>query len=141
MLRRFGLGRVLPLAALLLIGCKGTEASPIAGIWSATTFMSIEVGKPQADVLAQGGGLTITVSSTNRTTGSLSIPATVTGGAAVVANMVGTATVIGGAIVQFDQEADTFVRDVIWTITGNTLVSSSTFSGVRRDITLTRQQF
>lgn len=132
--------RILPLAALVLLGCKGTEASPIAGTWSATTFLFTEAGKQPADVLAQGGGLTITVSSTNRTIGSLSVPATITGGASVVASMAGTATV-SGSTVQFDQEADTFVRDVTWTITGNTLVTTSSVSGVTLNITLTRQQF
>lgn len=133
--------RLLTLVAIgLLAGCDSTEPSPLAGIWSATTFMFAESGKAPADVLAQGGGLTITVSSSNRTHGSLTIPSTITNGSAVVANMAGTAT-ISGTMVEFEQEADTFVRDVTWTLAGNTLVTSSTVSGVALNITLTRQTF
>ena len=135
------LRRLLALSALgLLLGCDTTEPSPIAGIWSATTFTFTESGKPPADVLAQGGGLTITVSSSNRTHGSLTIPSTITNGATVVENMAGTAT-ISGTTVEFQQEADTFVRDVTWTLSGSTLVTSSTVSGVTLNITLTRQSF
>jgi len=133
--------RLLALSTIgLLFGCGSTEPSPLAGIWSATSFTITESGKPTADVLAQGGGLTITVSSSNRTHGSLTIPSTITNGAAVVENMAGTAT-ISGTTVEFQQDADTFVRDVTWTLAGSTLVTSSTISGVTLNITLTRQSF
>ena len=133
------LRRLLALSAVgLLLGCDTTEASPIAGIWSATTFTFTEAGKPPADVLAQGGGLTITVTSSNRTSGNLTIPSTITNGATVVESMVGTA-IVNGSTVEFDQAADTFVRDVTWTITGNTLVTNSTVAGVTLNIVLTRQ--
>lgn len=131
--------RLLALSAIgLLLGCDTTEASPIAGIWSATTFTFTESGKPPADVLAQGGGLTITIVSSNRTSGSLSIPSTITNGAAVVESMVGTA-IVNGTTVEFEQAADTFVRDVTWTLVGNTLVTNSTIAGVTLNIVLTRQ--
>ena len=124
-------------AAVLLLGCDSTEPSPIAGTWVATEFTITESGE-ETDVLAAGGALTITISSTNTTSGSLTIPASVTGEEEFTASMAGTAT-ITGSTVDFEQAADSFVRDATWTIVGNTLVTTSTFAGVALDITLTRQ--
>lgn len=80
------------------------------------------------------------MSSSNRTSGNLTIPATITNGATVVENMAGTAT-IPGTTVEFQQEADKFVRNVTWTLSGNTLVTSSTISGVTLNVTLIRHWF
>ena len=70
-------------------------------------------------------------------TGTLNVPATVTGGAPNVEGMVGSFSRSGNTVT-FDQTADTFVRDATWTLGSNTL--SATF--VQRDgtieVTLTR---
>ena len=133
MLRHFAL-----VAAIALLGCDSTEPSVIAGTWTATEFTITESGEQPQDVLAAGGSLTIVVSSNNTTSGSMTIPASLTGGSAVTESMEGTATV-NGASVEFSQSADTFVRDLTWTFAGSSLTANQTVSGVTLDITLTRQ--
>jgi hypothetical protein len=52
--------------------------------------------------------------------------------------MAGTATMNGNSV-EFNQAADTFVRDLAWIFDGNTLAAAQTVSGVTLVITLTRQ--
>jgi hypothetical protein len=133
------LGRLAVVATVaLLSGCDSTEPSPIAGTWNATQFIITESGQQPRNVLAAGGSLTIIVSSKNSTSGSLTIPASFTGGSAVTESMAGTATVNGNSV-EFNQAADTFVRDLAWIFDGNTLAAAQTVSGVTLVITLTRQ--
>ena len=66
------------------------------------------------------------------------IPASVTGDTDFNASMAGSASITGNTV-EFQQSADTFVRDATWTLVGNTLVTSETFSGVAVAVTLTRQ--
>lgn len=92
------LRRIVAVSTFLLLACDSTEPSPFRGIWSATTFIVQETGKQPVDVIAQRGGLTITISSSNRTVGSLVIPGSVTKGATVNASMTGTASVNGNSV-------------------------------------------
>lgn len=72
-------------------------------------------------------------------TGNLSIPASINGGTALSESMAGTATMTG-TNVQFQQSADTFVRDLTWAFANNTLsVSNQTAGGAAQTLTLTRQ--
>ena len=79
------------------------------------------------DVLAQGGSLSVTVSSDNAASGSLSLAASVAG-APFTASMTGTA-VQTGITVRFEQTADTFVRDLTFTVVGNTLQATNQVAG------------
>jgi hypothetical protein len=89
-------------------------------------------------VLARGGSFTLTIGTDNRTSGTLSVPATVTGGEALTASMAGTA-VRSGNTVRFEQSADTFVRDLRWTVDGRTLRAENQTAGAGTfTITLTR---
>jgi hypothetical protein len=122
----------------LAAGCESTQPSSIAGMWGATSFQFIEAGEAPIDVLAEGGSLTIFIAGDNSTAGTLNIPASLAGGVAISLSMVGTATRSGNTV-QFDQIADTFVRDMTWTVTGNTMHGTRTDAGVTVDITLLRQ--
>lgn len=91
------------------------------------------------DVLAAGGSLTIDVSAGHSTSGSLSVPGSITGGAAFNASMTGTATV-SGSTVKFNQSADTFVRDLTFTVAPNTLTANNQAAGSETyNVVLTRQ--
>ena len=126
-------------AAVLLMACDDSETSVVAGSWVATEFTITETGQPVQDVLAGGGGLTINITSNNTTSGTLTIPAAFSEtGSSVSESMAGSATVAGNTVT-FEQDADTFVRDMTWAIVGNTLVATQTFAGVTIDVTLTRQ--
>ena len=116
-----------------------TDVSPIAGSYSATTFRVTPPGQDAIDIAAQGGTLTLSIAADNSTSGALVIPARVTGVASLTASMAGTATQ-SGATVRFQQTADTFVRDLTWTVNGTALlVQNQILDGTSFTITLTRK--
>jgi len=79
-----------------------------------------------------------TIASNTSASGTLSLPASVAG-APFSASMTGT-VVQTGTTVRFEQTADTFVRDLTFTIVGNTLQATNQVAGVGSfTITLTRQ--
>jgi hypothetical protein len=134
------LRRLLGLAAAAtLLGCGSTKPSPIAGTWNATVFTITSSGAQPVNVLQQGGSLSITITSDNTTSGSLVIPASLTGSSPITNDMAGVALIVNGTVI-FEQAADTFVRDVTWTIGDNTLTTTEIVSGVTLDITLLRVQ-
>ncbi len=96
------------------------------GTYTAVLFQVTPDGQAPIDVLLSGGSLRITFDRTGATTGTLVLPASVTGGAPLTASMAGTAT-ITGLTVTFQQEANTFVREVTW-------------SRIQRTIQLTNQR-
>ena len=95
-------------------GCS-TEPSEVSGTWVATVFSVTPSGEATINLLAAGATLTITIDAENRTTGSLDIPAGVGGPEPFSASMAGTAIVTGSTL-RFDQAADTFVRDLAWSV-------------------------
>mgnify|MGYP003577217059 FL=1 len=135
-----GLRNVVPVLSLvaIAIGCDSTDPNPLAGTFEATSFIVTETGEAPMDVLALGGDLTITIAQNNSTTGTLNVPSELTGGSNLSFSMNGTAIRTGNTVA-FDQQADTFVRDLAWTFSGNTLIANETVSGVSLAITLTRQ--
>jgi hypothetical protein len=133
------------LTGLGLLACgsgSSTQAtpSPISGTYVATV-MRVTIGaQAPLDLLAGGSSLTITIDASNGTTGTLSIPdSAAAGNGGLTASMTGTAT-LTGTTVKFVQSADSFIKDLTWTVSGSTLVvlnqadAGSTFT-----ITLTRQ--
>ena len=140
--------RVRVLALLLLTlssaassGCGSdtpSQPSALAGTYTATVFRVTPTGQATIDVLAQGGSLSITIASDNTASGTLSLPASIAG-APFSASMTGTVVQTGNTV-RFEQTADTFVRDLTFTIVGNTLQATNQVAGVGSfTITLTRQ--
>jgi hypothetical protein len=131
-------------AALLLVSasaCGGNnDLDPVVGTWLATTFQVAPFGQGPTNVLASGGTLGLNVANKNFVTaGTLIIPASLAGGTTFTASMAGTA-VRTDNIVRFTQPADTFVRDLTFTLVENRLEAlNQTVSGTRYDIILTRQ--
>ncbi|HLG04768.1 MAG TPA: hypothetical protein VI383_01335 [Gemmatimonadales bacterium] len=128
--------------AALLAGCSRIEfvtgTNFVTGTYSALIFRIQPAGQNEINVLAAGGSLSIVIAADGSTTGGLNIPASVTGGEPFVASMEGTAE-IGGLTVQFDQPADTFVRDLTWSRVQSTLVvEDQTVGGATFTITLAR---
>jgi hypothetical protein len=115
------------------------QPTSLAGTYAATTLLFTPPDRPQIDVLAQGGALTLTIAADNRTSGTLSVPASAAGGTAFTASMAGTAVREGG-LVHFEQSADSFVRDLVFTVGPNTLTARQTLSaGTGYTVTLTKQ--
>ena len=132
---------LLTLSSAWLSGCGSdtpNQPSSIAGAYTATVFRVTPTGQPTIDVLAQGGSLSVTIASDNTANGSLSIPASVAG-TPFTASMTGTVAQTG-TTVRFEQTPDTFVRDLTFTVVGNTLQATNQTAGVASfTITLTRQ--
>ena len=135
------------LGAALLAGGLGTACGGIdlvgnstlaAGTYVATVFLVTPPGEQQVNVLGAGGSLSIAISTSGSTSGSLNIPASVSGGP-LTASMAGTATVTE-LTVEFDQDADTFVRDLNWARVGTAIqVGNVSAGGALFTITLQRQ--
>ncbi|HLB54570.1 MAG TPA: hypothetical protein VJK71_05640 [Gemmatimonadales bacterium] len=126
-----------------LVGCAGldtvTGTTLYVGTYTATAFGITPAGQSAIDVLAAGGSLSITITKNGSTTGLLNLPSSVTGGAPVMASMAGTAE-ITGLTVQFQQTADTFVRDLVWSrIEGVLMVAELSVGGATYNIALVRQ--
>jgi len=128
-------------ASAWVSGCGSdspSQPSSLAGTYVATVVRVTPTGDSTIDVLAAGGSLSVTIASDNTASGSLSIPASVAG-TPFTASMAGT-VVQSGSTVQFQQTADTFVRNLTFTIVGNTLQATSQVAGAGSfTITLTRQ--
>ena len=130
---------VLPaLVALALTGCDDDPVTPATpnGAYEAT-FWTGTTGGTTTDILAAGGSFEIVLAPQGTTTGRLFIPASVTGEGDYDSNLAGAWTQTG-AVVQFSHPADTFVRDMPFTMQGSTLVGDRTFGDLRIRVTLTR---
>lgn len=129
----------LALGAAGLLACSndnGGTSTSVAGNYAATVFEVSYGSGPTYDVLEAGGSLAINIASSNTTTGSLVVPASIGGG--ITGDMAGTASV-SGSTVQFHQNADTFVRDLTWTVASSTLsVTNQVAGGGTFTITLTK---
>jgi hypothetical protein len=134
--------RVVPaiLALGILAACgESTASGELAGTYTATKFLVTPTGQSTIDVLAQGGTMSITFGSNSTVSGTLFVPGSVTGGAPMSESMAGT-FVRTGDTVEFEQTADTFVRDLTWTVGSTTLeVANQSAGGASFAITLTRQ--
>ena len=129
---------VLLASASVACGSDGPTQPSVAGAYVATTFRVTPAGQPMIDVLAGGGTLSINIAADNSTTGSLTLPASLAGSTTSL-TMAGTA-VVSGSTIKFQQTADTFVRDLTFTISGNTLsATNQTVGGATFNVTLTRQ--
>ena len=107
----------------------------IAGTYEAGTFTLS--GQVSADVLAEGGSLTITLNADGTTSGSLLVPAALNEGVDFTADMAGTFSLVGDSL-SFSQNADSFVRDMSWTVNGSDIEGSGTFSGTTIVVVLNR---
>jgi hypothetical protein len=136
--------RLLLLGALLgAAACASDSTSPasVEGNYGAIIFVTTPTGGSARNELQAGSTLTINLNSNGTTSGHLHAAAN---GATPVfdADMAGTWSV-SGDVVTFTQAADTFVRDMAFTIQrigGNVvvLVGDQVFSGTRINLTLAR---
>jgi hypothetical protein len=132
------------LAAGAVAACGGNDTtapavSPV-GSYTATQFTTTG-GSGQTDQLVNGSTFNITFALDGTTSGHLHIAAS-GGNPAFDADMAGTWTQ-DGMIVEISQPADTFVRDMPFTLTANggsswDLVGDKTFSGTEIRVTLSR---
>jgi hypothetical protein len=122
-----------------VLACGSDSTEPrlaLEGNYTATQWVTTG-GSGQTHQLDVGSTLNITLNSDGTTTGHLHVA----GSPAFDADMAGTWT-ISGNTVTFSQSADTFVRDMPFTVVPNganwALVGDHVFSGTQIQLTLTR---
>jgi hypothetical protein len=140
-LRRLRRLAVLPaLAIAASCGDLSTSVVPdvIPGTYAATSFRVTPTGQPTVDVIQAGGSLTITIAEDRTTDGTLFMPAGLIGpgSPAVQESMAGTLTQRPDGTYFFQQTADTFVRDLIWTQFTDAFVSTTNLNGTQFQIAL-----
>ncbi|MGI8400054.1 MAG: hypothetical protein ACR2NS_00425 [Gemmatimonadaceae bacterium] len=132
------------LALVIFIAACGSSTSPAtdppAGSYTATSFMTSGTGGQRNELLA-GGSLQLNLNPDHTTTGHLHVAAS-SSSPVLDADMAGTWTV-NGNVVTISQTADTFVRDMQFTLsldpaTGYVLVGNRIFSGTQIQVTLSR---
>lgn len=129
------------LAALAApLACGGDPVEPslaaVAGAYTATAFTVTERGAT-TDLLAGGASLQLALAADRSVTGRLLIPDGDEGGGDLDAPMTGTWT-LSGSVVRFEQSADTFVRDMPFTVSAAGLSGDATFGDARVRVTLQR---
>ena len=126
----------LALSISLAVGCSDPlTPESINGTYEASTFALS--GGVTEDVLAAGGVLRITFSLGGTTSGGLFVPAasSASGGMDFTADMAGTFVLEGDSVI-LTQDADSFVRDLTWTVDGSQIRGTGTFSDVTITIVL-----
>ena len=139
LVRRIG---TLAVTGAMLLGaaCSNDDNAPtapttatVAGTYKATRFV---VTSPLGteDVLQEGGSVTTTFAADGTVTGHVTVPSQ-----AVDEDFAGTWKLQNGQVEIEDVPSDSFVEDVSFKPVGKTLVGDETFSGVRVELTLTKQ--
>ena len=127
-------------AAMTACGSDSTAPSDsVAGSYAATTFVTTG-GSGQTNQLLAGSTFTIVLNSNGTTTGHLHVVAS-GNNPALDADMAGT-WIHTGTTVTFSQSADTFVRNMDFTLSSTgtkwELTGDESFSGTRIQVTLTQ---
>jgi hypothetical protein len=136
---------LLALAAVIGLAACGSDSTGVTGgsaVGSYTAISFVTSGSSgQTNQIAAGSTLSINLAANGTTSGHLHVAPTNTT-PALDADLTGTWQQ-QGTTVTFDQAADTFVRDMPFTlvndlVNGSTLVGDQTFSGTNIKITLKR---
>jgi hypothetical protein len=130
---------ILGLAALAACDDSNSPNEAIAGTYHATSLVFTPAGSGPVDVLALGGSMEVVLTAQGTTTGTLVIPAVFTedGVDEDVISLEGTYTRTGSTL-GFQQEGDSFVRDVVWTVGSGTITTTYVDPEGTVQVTLTR---
>jgi len=123
--------------AVIMTAC-GDSVGPesVAGTYVATSFTL--AGATNADVLAEGGSITTTLTASGTTTGTMFIPAALNEGVDLTADLTGTFTINGQAL-RFSHTVNTFLRDITWIIEPMQLRGSGALGPSTVSVVLTLQ--
>jgi hypothetical protein len=129
---------VLALACVLSIAACGDKdstgptAQSLAGTYIATQFLATTNGNT-TNILQGGGTATLVLNADGTTTGTLFVPGLAN------SSLSGTWTLTDEDDVDLNSTSDTFFRDMLFSVVGNTLVGDQSFNGTRIQIVLTKQ--
>jgi hypothetical protein len=131
----------LACALVLSIAACGGDDGPFAlhevtGTYTATDFKTTTAGVT-TNQLAAGASVSLVINSDHTTLGRLFIPASTS--PAVDASLIGTWAFLANGDIDLTEAADTFLRDMLFSVGDNTLVGDQTFGTTRIQIVLTKQ--
>jgi hypothetical protein len=126
-----------PLALLAVSVLAACEHKELNGSYSATTFTYAAAGSAAKDVIAAGGSITLTIGRDLTTSGSVFIPASVTGSSAFSASLLGTAAQQGDSV-KLNLVAASVLSDIYLIFDGSSLSGSGTFNGAAFVVTLSK---
>ena len=108
----------------------------VAGTYIATTFLSTVAGAT-TNQLAGGASITLTLGADGTTSGRIFVPASTT--PQLDQPLTGTWTFFNGTDIDIASNTDTFLRDMLFTVNGNSLIGDQTFGATRIQVVLTKQ--
>jgi hypothetical protein len=114
-------------------GPTGPTTASVAGTYKATRFIVTSPLGSQ-DMLQQGGSVTAKFAADGTLTGHVAAPSE-----SVDEDFAGRWKLQGSQVEITDVPTDVFVEDIAFKVVGKTLVGDETFSGVRVELTLTKQ--
>jgi len=121
--------------------CSGAAAptmDDLAGEYEAAIFTTQETGAGVVNQLSLGSFIELTLSADGTTMGRLFVRDGTEGGGDLDADLTGRWTLAGHAVT-LDHAADTFLRDVTFTVDGDRLVTEASFSGGTINVVLEKQ--
>jgi hypothetical protein len=144
---RFAAFALAAATGLLSAACADDATGPVevtealvAGLYQATddfgalSFTTTAEGET-TDWLAAGGSLSLSLGADGTVSGELYLPGADEGGADLDADMAGSWSLEGNSVT-FEQDADTFVRDMPFVFADGVLTGEATFQGVRVRVVL-----
>lgn len=132
------LSRFMPALLAVAVSCSdGTSVTDLVGLYEATEFTVTDNGTT-TDWLAAGATVQLILNANQTSAGSLFVPGGAQGGGDLNADLSGTWTINDGKV-YFEQDADTFIRNMPFSVVGEDLVGDQVFGTARVRITLTRQ--
>jgi hypothetical protein len=117
------------LAVVTIVACSDAfkpTTENVVGTYSLQTLTTTDTSGT-TDWVASGATLTLTIAANGTTSGNLFIPGAAEGGGDFNADMAGTWS-LSGAVITFDQTADTFVRDMDFSAGKDRLAGDQSFS-------------
>lgn len=128
--------RAFLLLTLSLTACDTTEPQEEATLDYVPTRWII-TGAIEADALAEGATLSLVLEQGGRVNGSLFMPPSIVGPEDLTADLAGT-WVKRGDTIQFNQITRTFVSEIPWILSPETLTAADSFEGSFYDVELKR---
>jgi hypothetical protein len=119
-------------------GGDGNNLVPrdVAGTYTAEDLKTTTAGVT-TNQLAAGASMSLVLNSDGTTLGRLFMPASTS--PAIDASMVGRWTLTPNGDIDLIQDADTFVRDMLFSVSDNTLTGDQVFGTTRIQLVLTKQ--
>ncbi|HZD06265.1 MAG TPA: hypothetical protein VE173_15245 [Longimicrobiales bacterium] len=109
------------------------------GPFGAITFITTEAGSSEeTDWLARGASIVLDLKADGTTGGRLYVPGADEDGGDMDEDLTGTWSLTNGRVA-LDHEADTFLRDMDYTLEGNRLKGEETFGGTTVRVELVRR--